>query len=194
MTWPFSAPHRHTHTRTHTHAPSLLHLCGCTHTHMHMHSEAWHAPADETIVLSSVRGLAGVSHTSEAQVKHSRFQFVYCLHLRFSSVNPPAKKKTFTAGARLETGGGQLEIESFFPAGGSSEIKYMRVVVGMPQILQASSPSKTRRAQRSSCRRREWRGEREGERESGSGDEKKEEGWGRGRRREQEGGGQLRRK
>ena len=82
----------------------------------------------------------------------------------------------------------------FFPAGGSSEIKYMRVVVGMPQILQASSPSKTRRAQRSSCWRREWRGEREGERESGSGDEKKEEGWGRGRRREQEGGGQLRRK
>ena len=86
----------------------------------------------------------------------------------------------------------------FFPAGGSSEIKYMRVVVGMPQILQASSPSKTRRAQRSSCWRREWRRERERERERegerGSGDEKKEEGWGRGRRREQEGGGQLRRK
>merc|ERR1711860_6919 len=33
----------------------------------------------------------------------------------------------------------------------------------MPQILQASSPSKTRRAQRSSCWRREWRREGEGE-------------------------------
>ena len=48
------------------------------------------------------------------------------------------------------------------PPSGSSEIKYMRVVVGMPQILQASSPSKTRRAQRSSCWRREWQREREG--------------------------------
>ena len=85
-------------------APSLLHLHVCTHTRMHMYSDAWHAPAYETSARSSERGLTGASNTSEAQVQHIRFQSVYCLHLRFSSVNPPGK--IFTAGL--------LEIESIF--------------------------------------------------------------------------------
>ena len=86
-------------------APSLLHLHVCTHTHMHMYSDAWHAPATDTIVLSSERGLTGASNTLGGQAQPVRFQSVYCLHLRFSSVNSP-EKTTFTAG--------QLEIETSF--------------------------------------------------------------------------------
>ena len=71
---------------------------------MHMHSDALHAPANDMIVRSSERGLTGASNTLGAQVQPVRFQSVYCLHLRFSSVNPP--EKNFTAG--------QLEIESSF--------------------------------------------------------------------------------